>query len=92
MGIRVWIRNLFHDGDSDYYDLGQDVEKWMTNLLLFLILVVQGVSLFLQSRKSDDFTKEDEAVKLATEGLEKSKESVEEAIQQIPSDKQPTKE
>jgi hypothetical protein len=58
----------------------------MTNLLLFLILVVQSVSIFLQLKQVElnDLSKEDEAVKQSLGEIKAAKK-------RIPSDKKPTK-
>ncbi len=50
----------------------------MTNLLLFLILVVQSVSIFLQLKQAElnDLSKEDEAVKRSLDEVEAAKERI----------------
>ncbi len=61
----------------------------MTNLLLFLILVLQIVSLFIlhKQAKLSDLSKEDEAVKLATAEVKSATDAVKSAKKRIPSDK-----
>ncbi len=59
----------------------------VTNLLLFLILIVLIAQLFDSHRRGADFSKEDETVKLATEEVKTAKKNVDKAKQRIPSDK-----